>query len=927
MTPHHARKWQRVAGTAALALLLAGIMPACKRGDDVASLMAQAAQYRQKGQLKAAVIELKNVLQKDADNRAARQQLGELYIALGDGPSADNELRRALGLGGNAAVLGILLGKALLMQGQYERILDQKVPDGTARQRASFMALRANAALGLGKNDAAKAQLEQALALDPACADALLAQARLAMNAQQTGAALDLISRALAADPAHIDSLRLQGDLLRTQGKADAALSSYRQILAHSPGDAQAHIDIANVHIDAAQFKLAHAEIDEARRANPGLLSVFYASALLDFREGKYSAALDGLQQILRAAPGHLPSILLSGAVQLALASPQQAEQHLHRFLESVPHHLYASKLMASAQLEQARPEAAIAVLTPLMRENSGDVELMALAGEANMRARHFTIASELFEKASALRPDAAMLHTALALSRLGTGDTARAVGELERASTLEKPSVRTGVLLVMAYLRSNATDKALAAVEKMEKEGNNPLVQNLKGGVYLARQDLAQARACFGRALALDPRYMPALDNLAQIDVLEKKPEQARQRYGAALAKDPKNAALMEALARLATREGKTAQALAWLEKSYAEHPDSLASGLRMADFYLRAGETAKALTLSQKLQAANPANGDAIGALARAQAASGNRAAALDNYAKLSVLYPKSAAPHMLAANNQIAMGDLKGALASLGKALAIEPDLLEAQMKELGLLLMQKRFSEAQAVVATIQKQRAGSAIGDKLEGDLMLAQEKPVPALKAYERAFSKEKSAPVLTQIAAALSKAGKSGEADARIKLWLDDHRDDIATRLYFASAKLVRQELDEAIEQFSLVLKQDPQNVMALNDIACAYQQRHDARALAFAERALKLAANNPSVLDTLGWIYEDSGNSARALPLLQKALALAPDSPDIGYHLGVTLAKAGDKLGARKHFEHVLAAGKDFPQREHIKAMLATL
>ncbi|MNN01565.1 bacteriophage N4 receptor, outer membrane subunit [compost metagenome] len=114
---------------------------------------------------------------------------------------------------------------------------------------------------------------------------------------------------------------------------------------------------------------------------------------------------------------------------------------------------------------------------------------------------------------------------------------------------------------------------------------------------------------------------------------------------------------------------------------------------------------------------------------------------------------------------------------------------------------------------------------------------------------------------------------------------------------------------------------------MVALNDLAWAYQQEKDPRAQATAEQALKLAPGNPAVLDTLGWIVLQQGDVKRATALLRKAADLAPKSPEVQYHLGAALAKSGDKGGARKQLEQLLATNKDFPQRAEAQALLTQL
>ena len=399
----------------------------------------------------------------------------------------------------------------------------------------------------------------------------------------------------------------------------------------------------------------------------------------------------------------------------------------MRKFLAAYPGHLHATKLLAALQLRANNHAGALELLAPVLAQHPDDVDLLTLAGEAHMRARHFGRAAGYFEQASALRPRAAGLHTAAALGRLGSGDHERALAELERAAALDINSPRTGALLVLSYLRANAPAKALAAVQAMEKQGDGALVQNLKGGVLLARQDVAGARASFARALAFDPLHLPALDNLAQLDVLEQRPADAKQRYLAALARAPRSAPLMEALARLATGQGQPAEAIGWIERACQENPESLPLALRLVDHYARGGEAAKALVLAQKLQASNPSNPAAMAMLAAgARVAPGlaGRRRGLRQAGACCCPPPPGRRCGWPRCNWRCARP--AAAAAALRKAVALEPDSLEAHQMLLDLLVGQDKFAEAARLAAALQQRRPQAGAGFKLEGDLLSAQ---------------------------------------------------------------------------------------------------------------------------------------------------------------------------------------------------------
>ncbi|WP_426207782.1 XrtA/PEP-CTERM system TPR-repeat protein PrsT [Massilia sp. TWP1-3-3] len=925
MSGHKQPLWSRSVA-AALAVSL-GITIAGCRGSDPDTMIAEARQFRDKGDLRAAVIQLKNVIQHDADNRSARLLLGELYLDQGDAESAEKELRLALALGADSGTVALLLGKSLLMQGQYDRILSDIAPDAAPTQRPATLALRASALLGLGKVEPARALFDEALKLHADAPEALLGLARIAMWQKQPDTALALLKRALAASPGDIECLRFQADLLRADGKADEALAIQHKILERRPNNAQALIDVANLQTDAGRFAEARTALAAARKVAGSSLPLMYSEAVLNYRENKLPAALESVQRLLRAAPEHYPTILLAGAVQSALGAHQQAEQHLQKFLHAYPGHPYATKLLVSLHISADHPEAALALLGPLLEADDADVELLALAGEANLRARHFSAAASLFDKASALRPEAPALHAALALSRMGDGDNARALAELERAASLERSPARTGVLLVITYLRANMPDKALATVLDMEKHGNNPLIQNLKGGIYLARNDLRSARASFMAALGLDAAYLPALTNLEQLDVLEHKTVETRKRYLAALTASPGNSAVMEALSALAAAHNNVPEAIGWMERATAEHPDALPLALRAGTLYVRAGDKQKALVFAQKLQSGHPASAEALALLGQAYAANGQYGPAADTYVRLAALTPAAGTPHLHMASVLIAQKQDAAAVAALNKALALEPDLLEARITLINLLSRNSRFGEALALAVAFQKRHPDGAAGFKLEGDVYAAQGKHASAYKAYEKAFGLAPGGALLIQMYGTLVKQGRVAEADASVIGWLRRHPGDVPTRLYYASSKLVGDDPKTAIAQLELVLKHAPDNLAALNDLAWSYQRTGERKGLALAQRAHALAPDNPAVMDTLGWIYLEQGELARALPLLQKAAALAPNAAEIRYHYGLLLAKTGDKRGARRELEKALASTAHFAKRAEAKSLLSTL
>lgn len=908
-------------------LMLAAGLSGCGKTESSASLMADAKQYQQKGDNKAALIQLKNAATKSPEDAEVRFLLAALYNEMGDAVSAEKEIRKAASLGIDPARTAPELAKALLMQGQPQKVIDETAAVA-AKASPQLLAARGNAYLGLRDAAKAKESYQQAIAAKPGHAEALLGMARLAIGDKDIAGANQFVEQAISANPKDPAVWFFKAGLLRAQGKAEDALAAYGQAIAIKADFVNARIERASLEIASKQFDAAKADIDAARKVAPNGLTVTYTQALLDFTQGKFPAARESLQKLLRVAPEHMPSILLSGATELALGSLEQSERHLKKFLDKNPNNAYARTLLAQGMLKSSKPIDAAAILAPLLKDGSQDAQLLALAGESSLQMRDFNKATQYFEKASVLAPNMAMLHTSLGLAKLGQGDHEAAILELERGASLDPKSEGAGVALVRAEVGLKHYDKALAAVKTLvAAQPQNALMRNLEGGVYMAKGDRAAARASFEKAVSLQAEQFAPVSNLAQMDMQDKKPDAAKQRLLAFLDKNQKNSDAMAMLANIALLEKHPEEATTWLEKANAENPEAIAPATQLAMQYMRTNQKAKALTLARKLQTANPANPELLDLLGQAQLANNDAAGALETYSKLVNVVPKSAAAHFRLATVHAKMNNETAAADDLKKALAIDPNFMQARLAQIELAAGKGKFDQALLLARGLQKTDPKSIAAYVIEGDILARQDKPELAVRSYEQAFAIAKSPQLLIKLITMMKAAGKVKEADARLAQWQKEYPADQVVGMYLGESYLAKKQYKLATDQFEAVLKSSPDNPVILNNLAWAYQEQKDPRALATAERALKFAPDSPPVMDTLGWMLVQQGNVGRGLPLLQKAVALQPAAPELRYHLAFALDKSGDKNGARQELDKLLSSNKVFPQIDEAKALLKTL
>ncbi len=130
-------------------------------------------------------------------------------------------------------------------------------------------------------------------------------------------------------------------------------------------------------------------------------------------------------------------------------------------------------------------------------------------------------------------------------------------------------------------------------------------------------------------------------------------------------------------------------------------------------------------------------------------------------------------------------------------------------------------------------------------------------------------------------------------------------------------------QRFEEARQTYQAALKLDPDNVEALNNLAflTAETGGNLEEALKMATEASKKLPNEPSVADTMGYVYlKMKKGSVRAADVPQSGAKVSLQ-PTFRYHNGLALLETGDKGGAKTELEAALADKPPAPVAAKIK------
>ncbi|MBV8571689.1 MAG: tetratricopeptide repeat protein [Acidobacteriaceae bacterium] len=129
-----------------------------------------------------------------------------------------------------------------------------------------------------------------------------------------------------------------------------------------------------------------------------------------------------------------------------------------------------------------------------------------------------------------------------------------------------------------------------------------------------------------------------------------------------------------------------------------------------------------------------------------------------------------------------------------------------------------------------------------------------------------------------------------------------------------------------EATELYNKVLGIDPQNALALNNLAFinAESRSNLDQAMTYAERAKKQAPDSPDISDTLGYVYYQKNLNAAALAIFKQVVSEVPQNPTFHLHLAMALSRQGDKQAAREEAQKALKVATLPRQQDEIRNFL---
>lgn len=131
--------------------------------------------------------------------------------------------------------------------------------------------------------------------------------------------------------------------------------------------------------------------------------------------------------------------------------------------------------------------------------------------------------------------------------------------------------------------------------------------------------------------------------------------------------------------------------------------------------------------------------------------------------------------------------------------------------------------------------------------------------------------------------------------------------------------------ELVKARAAYEQLVRDDPADAVALNNLSWLVVKDDSRRALSLAQRAVKADPASANYLDTLGTMQMNRADFKAAVVSLRKGHDLVPDNPTIAYHLALAMEGAGEGAQSQALLQRLVKRG-GFGDLEAAKALLAS-
>ena len=360
-----------------------------------------------------------------------------IFTALEKDDDAMKSIDIAIGIEPNDLILLNAKARIFTNRKQYSQAIS--IYDSIINKKPEAYAYynRGNIKADLGQKQAAIADYDRAITVNPNLAQAYAGRGNVKADLGQKQAAIADYDQAIAINPNFADAYNNRGNAKYKLGQKQTAINDYNQAISINPNFADAYNNRGLVKSELGQKQAAINDYDQAIAINPNFADAHNNRGLVKYKLGQKQAAINDYNRAITINPNDAKAYYNRGIVKSELGQKQAAIADYDRAIIINPNDAKAYYNRGVVKYELGQKQAAIADYDRAIIINPNLSEPYSNRGVIKFELGQRQAAIADFDRAVAINPNDADTYYNRGLTKSQLGQKQAAIADLAIAAEL----------------------------------------------------------------------------------------------------------------------------------------------------------------------------------------------------------------------------------------------------------------------------------------------------------------------------------------------------------------------------------------------------------------------------------------------------------------------------------------------------------
>jgi tetratricopeptide (TPR) repeat protein len=350
----------------------------------------------------------------------------------------------------------------------------------------------------------------------------------------------------------------------------ESEISLWSDVIKKSPNKARPHFNLGAAYSKQNRSEEAVPFYKRALEINPNLAESHVNLGKALEQQNKVDEAFDHYKTALKLKPNLPEAHTNIGSILAKKGRTEEATQHFQSALEIRPHYAPAHVNLARALIEKGRLDEALTHYYQAIQFEPDTVaahndlgSIYMNRGETEKAIRHYLAALQI-------DPNLVEVYNNLGIALMHEGKIEAAMHQFQRALQLKPDFKMAENNLKRAVSIQKELETEIARLQALLKEEPENFELHFKlGNLYFRKGDQQQALQQYKQALQLNPKFLPALNNLALVTAANKEYYKALTVFMDILNYAPDDAEIHYNIACMYSRLNRVNDSIQWLQKA----------------------------------------------------------------------------------------------------------------------------------------------------------------------------------------------------------------------------------------------------------------------------------------------------------------------------------------------------------------------